>query len=148
MSDDHAVCGILEPAARAQTRATTVAAGIRYRVVAYKQNDISAAGYMSHADYVVGAAAPKFLLPINCTYTLVCYSYGSAATLPAFNKNSTTIAVNPANDVMYCNKDITVTDVNTSFSIRFSHLFSKVTVIADASADDYNITACTGSLSA
>src|SRR5574344_1192691 len=147
MDNGYSLFATLEPAARAQTRATTVAAGIRYRVVAYKQNDISAAGYMSHADYVVGAAAPKFLLPINCTYTLVCYSYNSTATLPAFNKNSTTIAVNPANDMLYCNKDITVTDVNTSFSIRFSLLLSKVTVIADASADHYNITACTGSLS-
>src|SRR5574344_1338528 len=147
MDNGYSLCATLEPAARAQTRATPVAAGIRYRVVAYKQNDISAAGYMSHADYVVGAAAPKFWLPINCTYTLVCYSYNSTATLPAFNKNSTTIAVNPANDVMYYKKDITVTDVNTSFSILFSHLFSKVTVIADASVDGYNVTACTGSLS-
>src|SRR5574344_2187066 len=147
MDNGYSLCATLEPAVESQTRATAVAAGVRYRVVAYKQNDISAAGYMSHADYVVGAAAPKFLLPINCTYTLVCYSYNSAATLPAFNKNSTTIAVNPANDMLYCNKDITVTDVNTSFSIRFSLLLSKVTVIADASADHYNITACTGSLS-
>src|SRR5574344_2039081 len=147
MDNGYSLFATLEPAARAQTRATLVAAGIRYRVVAYKQNDISAAGYMSHADYVVGAAAPKFLLPINCTYTLVCYSYGSAAALPAFDKNSTDIAVTSSNDMLYCKKDITVTDVNTSFYILFSHLFSKVTVIADASVDGYNVTACTGSLS-
>ena len=147
MDNGYSLFATLEPAARAQTRATPVAAGIRYRVVAYKQNDISAAGYMSHADYVVGAAAPKLLLPVNCTYTLVCYSYGSAAALPAFDKNSTDIAVTSSNDMLYCKKDITVTDVNTSFSILFSHLFSKVTVIADASVDGYNVTACTGSLS-
>src|SRR5574344_1471401 len=147
MDNGYSLFATLEPAARAQTRATLVAAGIRYRVVAYKQNDISAAGYMSHADYVVGAAAPKFLLPINCTYTLVCYSYGSAAALPAFDKNSTDIAVTSSNDMLYCKTDIPVTDVNSSFSILFSHLFSKVTVIADASVDGYNVTACTGSLS-
>src|SRR5574344_1967507 len=147
MDNGYSLCATLEPAVESQTRATAVAAGVRYRVVAYKQNDISAAGYMSHADYVVGAAAPKFLLPINCTYTLVCYSYGSAAALPAFDKNSTDIAVTSSNDMLYCKKDITVTDVNTSFSILFSHLFSKVTVIADASVDGYNVTACTGSLS-
>src|SRR5574344_752066 len=147
MDNGYSLCATLEPSVESQTRATPVAAGIRYRVVAYKQNDVSAAGYMSHADYVVGAAAPKLLLPINCTYTLVCYSYNSTAALPAFNKNSTTIAVNPANDVMYCKKDVTVASSNISFSIVFSHIFSKVTVIADASADGYNVTACTGSLS-
>src|SRR5574344_827033 len=137
MDNGYSLFATLEPAARAQTRATAVVAGVRYRVVAYKQNDVSAAGYMSHADYVVGAAAPKFLLPINCTYTLVCYSYNSTATLPAFNKNSTTIAVNPANDVMYCKKDVTVASSNISFSIVFSHIFSKVTVIADARSEEH-----------
>src|SRR5574344_1914397 len=147
MDNGYSLCATLEPAAESQTRATAVVAGVRYRVVAYRNGVVSAANYVNHADYEVGGASGQLLLPVNCTYTLVCYSYGSAAALPAFDKNSTYIAVTSSNDMLYCKKDITVTDVNTSFSIRFSHLFSKVTVIADASADDYNITACTGSLS-
>lgn len=147
MDNGYSLCATLEPAVESQTRATAVAAGVRYRVVAYRNGVVSAANYVNHADYEVGGASGQLLLPVNCTYTLVCYSYGSAAALPAFDKNSTDIAVTSSNDMLYCKKDITVTDVNTSFSILFSHLFSKVTVIADASADGYNITACTGSLS-
>ncbi len=147
MDNGYSLCATLEPAVESQTRATAVAAGVRYRVVAYRNGVVSAANYVNHADYEVGGASGQLLLPVNCTYTLVCYSYGSAAALPAFDKNSTDIAVTSSNDMLYCKKDITVTDVNTSFSILFSHLFSKVTVIADASVDGYNVTACTGSLS-
>ena len=147
MDNGYSLCATLEPAAESQTRATAVVAGVRYRVVAYRNGVVSAANYVNHADYEVGGASGQLLLPVNCTYTLVCYSYGSAAALPAFDKNSTDIAVTSSNDMLYCKKDITVTDVNTSFSILFSHLFSKVTVIADASVDGYNVTACTGSLS-
>ena len=147
MDNGYSLCATLEPAVESQTRATAVVAGVRYRVVAYRNGVVSAANYVNHADYEVGGASGQLLLPVNCTYTLVCYSYGSAAALPAFDKNSTDIAVTSSNDMLYCKKDITVTDVNTSFSILFSHLFSKVTVIADASVDGYNVTACTGSLS-
>src|SRR5574344_427117 len=147
MDNGYSLCATLEPAAESQTRATAVVTGVRYRVVAYRNGVVSAANYVNHADYEVGGASGQLLLPVNCTYTLVCYSYGSAAALPAFDKNSTDIAVTSSNDMLYCKKDITVTDVNTSFSILFSHLFSKVTVIADASVDGYNVTACTGSLS-
>lgn len=147
MDNGYSLCATLEPAVESQTRATAVAAGVRYRVVAYRNGVVSAANYVNHADYEVGGASGQLLLPVNCTYTLVCYSYGSAAALPAFDKNSTDIAVTSSNDMLYCKKDITVTDVNTSFSILFFHLFSKVTVIADASVDGYNVTACTGSLS-
>ena len=147
MDNGYSLCATLEAAAESQTRATAVVAGVRYRVVAYRNGVVSAANYVNHADYVVGGASGQLWLPVNCTYTLVCYSYGNSVALPAFDKNSTDVAVSPSDDMLYCKKDITVTDVNTSFSILFSHLFSKVTVIADASADGYNVTACTGSLS-
>ncbi len=147
LDNGYSLSATLEAAPEAQTRATAVAAGVRYRVVAYRNGTVSAANYVTHADYEVGGASGQLLLPVNCSYTLVCYSYGNATALPAFDKNSTTLAVSSSNDMLYCKKDITVTDVNTSFSILFSHLFSQVTVIADASADGYNVTACTGSLS-
>lgn len=147
LDNGYYLCATLEPTPDAKTRVTNVATGVRYRVVAYRQNEISASGYVSHADYVVGSDSVQLQLPVNCTYTVVCYSYNSTAALPTFDSNSTTIAVSPTDDVMYCKKDVTVTSVNEPFSFTFSHLFTKVTVIADASADGYNITACTGSLS-
>lgn len=142
---NNSLTATLEPSPGTQTRATALTTGVRYRIVAYAANDISATGYVNHADYVVGGTTPSFLLPVNCSYTFVCYSYGTTTVLPNFDKNSTTMAANPETaDLMYCKKNVTVTKLEKSFSVVFSHLFSKVTVIVEGSGK--NITACSGYL--
>lgn len=64
--------------------ATAVAAGICYRVVAYKQNDISASGYINHADYgkVVLFRSFYFLLIVHILWFVVLMSeYSGFASL-------------------------------------------------------------------
>lgn len=134
----------LEPSADTQTRSTDLNYGVRYRLIAYAENDISAAGYVNHADFVKGGATPFFWLQTGKAYTLVCYSYNTVDALPNFNKSITAIAASPANDFLYCRKNVTITTDNRSFSLELAHLFSKVTVIADVSADGYAISACSG----
>ena len=136
-----------QPDLNADTRAVAVAPGVRYRVIAYEVGDVSASGYVAHADYTVGETLPSFSLPVNCTYTLVCYSYGSSLELPPFDRNSIFLTTSPSDtDFMYCKKEVVVTETDVTFSILFSHLFSKVTVIADASAAGSAISACTATL--
>lgn len=135
----------LEPSADAQTRSTDLNYGVRYRLIAYAENDISAAGYVNHADFVKGGVnPPAFWLQTGKAYTLVCYSFNTVDALPNFNKSITAIAASPANDFLYCRKNVTITTDNKSFSLELAHLFSKVTVIADVSADGYAISACSG----
>ena len=52
----------LEPAAPAQTRSTEINYGVRYRLVAYKENDVSATGYVNHSGFMKGGVAPTFWL--------------------------------------------------------------------------------------
>ena len=136
----------LEPAAPAQTRSTEINYGVRYRLVAYKENDMSATGYVNHADFVKGGVAPTFWLQTDKTYTLVCYSLNSAETMPEFNKSISTLDISPETDMLYGKKNVTVTTENRSIDMEMQHLFSQVTVIADASADGYTISACSGTL--
>ena len=135
----------LEPAAPAQTRSTEINYGVRYRLIAYKENDVSFTGYVNHADFVKGGVAPTFWLQTDRTYTLVCYSFNSADTIPEFNR----IYIIPENDFLYGKKNVTITAENRSIDMEMQHLFSQVTVIADASADaeGYTISACSGTLS-
>ena len=140
----------LEPAAPAQTRSTEINYGVRYRLIAYKENDVSFTGYVNHADFVKGGVAPTFWLQTDRTYTLVCYSFNSAEAMPEFNKwLNVLFDVSSEYDFMYGKKNVTITAENRSIDMEMQHLFSQVTVIADASADasGYTISACSGTVS-
>jgi|GEM_PF-2024121 len=136
----------LKPDKSVQTRAATpLTAGICYRVIAYRQGDVSASGYVNHADYVAGGTAPDFWLPVDCTYTFVCYSYGTTSVLPAFSSSAVSLSVSPDHDVLYYKSDVAITASNSSFSIPFTHVFSQLTVVAASNGD--NITSCNAVLS-
>jgi len=146
LENGYCLSATLEPAAGVQTRAATpLTAGIRYRVIAYRQGDVSASGYVGHADYVVGGTAPDFWLPVDCTYTFVCYSYGTTSALPAFSSSAVSLSVSPDQDVLYYKSDVAITASNSSFSIAFTHVFSQLTVVAASNGD--NITSCSAALS-
>ncbi|WP_321480768.1 hypothetical protein [uncultured Bacteroides sp.] len=145
--DKHwSMVATLSPVKDVHSRAATALSnGVHYRVIAYKENDVSASGYVNHADYVVGDAAPDFWLPVNKTYTFVCYSYGNSNALPAFDSSVTDLSVTPENDVLYYKTNVSITSASSSFSIAFDHVFSQVTVTATSSGS--NITACSATLS-
>lgn len=137
------ITATLETSTDVQTRATGLASGVKYRIIIYRENDISATGYISHTDCTAGGTAPVFYLLPACTYTFVCYTYGTTTELPAFSKDVATVTASPlTHNLMYCKKNIKITDATNVFAMELSHLFSKITVVADATSDDYNIKAC------
>lgn len=137
------ITAILEPASDAQTRATPLPTGTKFRVILYKENDVSATGYISHKDCKIGSTAPVFELYPGSTYTFVCYTYGTSADLPAFNKDVTAVSTTTATqNLMYVKQNHTIGDNYHALTLNLVHVFSKITAIADATADDYKIKAC------
>lgn len=121
------------------TRGTTaLATGVKYRVIAFKQGNVSTAGYVSYADYAVGTAEPIaniLHVPAGVTYTFVCYSLNSTATLPAFNESELNVATNPAtDDLLYAKFNQIITFSGQTLTFSLAHKFTQVTVIADAIA--------------
>ena len=131
--------------------ATELATGMKYRVIAFEQDNVTAAGYKSHADYAVGTDEPvagDLRVTSGSTYTFVCYSLNSSAALPAFDANNLNIAAAPStNDLLYTKFNQNITQANKTLSFSFSHKFSQVTVIADATNLAQNITAISTTLS-
>ena len=142
----------LEPSPQAATRAVTqLAAGVKYRVIAFEQDNVTAAGYKSHADFEVGTDGTMdgdLHVPAGDTYTFVCYSLNSSEALPAFDADNLNIAANPAtNDLLYTKFNQAITQASKTLSFSFEHQFSLITVIADATKLAQNITAITATLS-
>ena len=134
------------------TRGTNaLATGVKYRVIAFKQGNISATGYISHADYAVGttgAIAGYLHVPAGTTYTFVCYSQNSTDNLPAFNNAVLDVTANPATqNLLYAKFDQTITSSAKTLSFSFTPQFSQVTVIADATNMAQNISAISATLS-
>ena len=133
------------------TRGTTpLTTGVRYRVIAFKQGNVSAAGYLSHADFAVGTAEPiagyLHVLP-GATYTFVCYSM-NGTTLPVFDKTALDITTNPAEgDLLYAKFDQAITVTGNALVFGFTPKFSQITVIADATSMAQDITAISAEIS-
>ena len=140
----------LEPVKTATTRANTaLATGVKYRIIAFENGNVTTAGYISYADYKVGTTEPvagELLVPTGVTITFVCYSLNTTS-LPAFDENTLDIAANPlTNDLLYTQFNQEITSENKTLSFSFGHKFSQVTVIADATGMALNITAISATL--
>lgn len=125
------------------TNTVYVGNGKKFRVIAFKQGDVSASGYISHGDFTVGGdnTLNTFRVPYNATYTFVCYSLENT-TLPAFDKEALDITADPASDnLLYCKFDQQITSDKSLLSISFDRMFPRVQVVADATPLDANITA-------
>lgn len=146
VNEELGIVATLEPEAIAQTRSLQfLGEGIKYRVIAYKENDVSAGGYIAHADYTVGNNAPDFWLPVNCTYTFVCYSYGSES-LDDFDVNATEVVFSENDTPLYCKWNEEITESNNNLTVELKYRISQVRVVVDASTSGYNITSCSGEL--
>lgn len=129
--------------------AETLEDGTTYRVIAFKEGDITAAGYVNHGDFVMGTASAvsNFNIPANATYSFVCYSLNSKQALPAFDKNALDIIANSAtDDLLYVSFDKMISETDKTLSFSFNRQFSQITVIADATDLNENITEITTSL--
>lgn len=133
------------------TRTTTALAnGTKYRIIAFKCNDISTTGYISYADYaagITGAIAGELHVPADDTYTFVCYSLNST-NLPIFDRDMLNITIDTATDnLLYTKFNQAITSGSKTLSFSLTPKLSQIIVIADATNIEKNITAISATLS-
>ena len=139
---DGLLTGTLESSKDIKTR-TSLDIGVRYRVIVYIEDNVSASGYVCHGDFTIGGINPVFQLYPGPTYTFICYSYNTTNALPDFNQSQTSIPVNSNVDFLYCKKNAVITSSGNNIPIELTHLNSQITVIAE-STNEKAITACSG----
>lgn len=131
-----------------KTRASTsLANGIAYRVIAYKQNGAGKSGdYVAHADFKIGTPPNEaFYLPWGCTYDIVCYSNGTG-TLGAFDKETHQYTYASGNMPLYCKTTLTIPVESTTIplNITLKHVDSMVQVIVKNATNNFSITNVSG----
>lgn len=141
----------LERNASTTTRGvTSLATGIKYRVLVFKQNDVSTSGYISYADYEVGVTGPiagELHVPTEATYTFACYSL-NGANLPVFDPDLLDVTADPVtDDLLYTKFDQAITTTTKTITFSFLHRFSQVIVIGDATSLEKDISAISANLS-
>lgn len=104
----------LEPVAGLQTRAMENIIDTRFRIVAYRDNEISIANYAGHGDYKIESGTTSALeghelsIPSG-KYLFVCYSYGETTDMPIFEPTLITVPVGQIQDFMiYTKYDVNV----------------------------------------
>lgn len=127
----------LTPDAPLQTRSaepTPMANGVRFRVLAYKENK-----YEGHLDYKIenGRAvmlSTEPMLLLNDTYKFIAYSYNVAdLDLPEWSK-TTVLQINAEeSDFLYWTEEIALNSLSVKLPIVFSHLFPQFKVKLDTS---------------
>lgn len=112
-------------------------AGMKFRVLAYRQNDGS---YKTYQDYTVGQSAQPMMLDGGIAYNIVVYSYG-VNTLPTIsaneqiNINSAKVNYDDANpDLMYQKVSYTPdgNKPNNTLNITLRHKVAQITTIVDS----------------
>ncbi|MCL1665809.1 fibrobacter succinogenes major paralogous domain-containing protein [Elizabethkingia ursingii] len=108
--------------------------GIKFRVIAYKQNNGS---YQIHQDYTVGQQAVPLMLDDGVTYDIIVYSYG-ANTLPNINTNEQTNIGNAKINYDSDNRDLMYQRIssfipngnsaNNSLNIKLKHKIPNLTI--------------------
>lgn len=155
----------LLPVHPVQTRGALT--NVRFRLVAYKNNVISAANYAGTvvfstngsgtASVVSGTASPASsagkLILVPGTYAFVCYSFNQNSSNPAMLSGNISTTVNHGQDFMvYKKTGVTVTaDSSGEFtlgSINFSRLCARLQLVVTAEGFTNNkITTCAATLS-
>lgn len=141
----------------ATTRWTNLDDNIIFRIVAYKSATaagISASNYAGYGDYrlsgTVVQTVKSLAVPAG-TYTFVCYSYGNANAIPAFNSSLTSVSASNGQNFMTCVKpNITINNIGSKYTLSnivFKHHCARYRVQAIAQSGRMgNVTACTGSV--
>ncbi len=138
----------LEPLTGLQTRGNIPVTDTRFRMVAYKNNTISAANYAGHGDYKIEGGVTsvltgyELLIPAG-KYLFVCYSYGKVTDMPIFDPTLITVPVVQSEDFMiYTKNDVNVAPNSdgtfTVDDIQFARQAAQVSVevIAEGFGDN------------
>ncbi|MYY43891.1 hypothetical protein [Elizabethkingia anophelis] len=118
-----------------------IAAGMMFRVIAYRQADGS---YQDHKDYTIGQPAPSLVLDQRSAYSLIAYSYGTAS-LPAISSGETTsIAAaqvgydNSKPDFMYQNISYTPNSPDNTVNFTLRHKLTLITTTVNSTVGNIN----------
>ncbi|HFK5595245.1 TPA: fimbrillin family protein, partial [Elizabethkingia anophelis] len=124
--------------------------GIKFRVIAYKENDGS---YQTYQDYTIGQLAQPMMLDFGETYNMIVYSYGTAnlpsiSTVEQSNLSGATVNYDDTNrDFMYQKISYTPdrNNPNNILNITLRHKLAQITTIINSDSLG-DITAVTGVL--
>lgn len=145
LDKEHTLMAVIAPQTSVATRvATSLENGTKFRVIAYRKNEISAEGYVNSAEFVIGEPDPNFVLPVG-DYTFICYSYNNTLS-PLFDKNQTSLLVDSDKDFLYQKKNVDITSDMAPLGITFKHCFTMVNLTIDASVTGKKINACNASI--
>lgn len=133
----------LEPEAKSKTRANVnLDTGVKYRIIVYKADDNS---YVKEALFTVGND-DTMTLDAGIEYKLVAFSYNSTTEPAEVGTAATTVTVDPGNDLLYWSGNLNAEYGTNNLSMTFTHKFTQVKVIANASDMLRKITAVTATL--
>ena len=149
----------IEHLAPMQTRAVIPLANAVFRLVAYKNGEVSPENYAGQGDFQtdsIGTTTPltghELFLPEG-EYAFVCYSYGNLNAIPAFDGTVINVPVNNYEDFMtYTKKDVDVKANDEGVFTLQKVIFVKhcalvqVEVSAEGYPGDNKITRCAATL--
>ncbi|HFK5546001.1 TPA: FISUMP domain-containing protein [Elizabethkingia anophelis] len=125
-----------------------IAAGMKFRVIAYRQSDGT---YHTYQDYIVGQPAVPMMLDNGAAYNIIVYSYGTT-NLPLIssgeqnNLSSATVNYDDnQRDFMYQKIPFTPTNSTNTLNITLRHKVAQITAIVNSGGMG-NITNITGGL--
>ncbi len=130
-----------------QKSTSTLGAGIKFRLIAFKNGAISSENYVGHTDYTMNAdgtasSSQNIILNAGNNYVFVAYSLGNSADLPSFNATNLTVETDPSqnHDLLYWKQtNVTIVDGYNNLSIVFKHMFALATVVIDVSQMAINV---------
>ncbi len=130
------------------TRASNLGVGIRFRIIAYNNGNISLANYVNHADFVMNSdgtaslVGSNFSIPSGSNYIFVAYSLGTSSTFTDDPSTTLNISSNLNSDkgLLYWKSGLTtVSDGDNYINILFLRKFALATVIVDVRQMALNI---------
>lgn len=141
----------------ATTRWANLDDNITFRIVAYKSATaagITTSNYAGYGDYKLSGSTVQTVKSLAIpagTYTFICYSYGDANAMAAFNNSSASVSASNGQNFMTCVKpNITINNIGSKYTLSnivFKHHCARYRVQAIAQIGRMgNITACTGSV--
>lgn len=138
-----------------QTRANSVLANVKYRLLAYK-GTISTANYAGQGNYVTDAMGvataegTQLYLPAG-TYTFVCYSYNKNEVIAAFDGTGTLLPVAQGDDFITCIQNNVTVEADATGEFILDNVFTRhsTQVTLEVSAAGYannTINACAATM--
>jgi Fibrobacter succinogenes major domain (Fib_succ_major) len=146
LGGDLVITYTLTPDATSKTKATsTMTPGNNYKLVVLDASN----NIVGSVDGVAGTQTPEIPVTVGDSYTVVAYSYNAsdALILPdpgAAGSAAGTIPAGAGIDLLYFKTSVTGASGTTLVPINFSHKYSQVKVVVDASSLAPNVTDASG----